>query len=61
ASVLAAFRALKPLSVPTMGTPFTFGTASAHHPNQAAYIVKIVNGAFVDYKTGESWLTIPTS
>ncbi len=61
ASVLAAFRAMKPLSVPTMGTPFTFGTASAHHPNQAAYIVKIVNGAFVDYKTGESWLTIPTS
>ncbi len=61
ASVLAAFRALKPLSVPTMGTPFTFGTATAHHPNQGAYIVKIVNGAFVDYKTGESWLTIPTS
>lgn len=59
ASVLAAFRAMKPLSVPTMGTPFTFGTATAHHPNQGAYIVKIVNGAFVDYKAGESWLTIP--
>lgn len=61
ASVLAAFRAMKPLSVPTMGTPFTFGTATAHHPNQGAYIVKIENGAFVDYKAGESWLTISNS
>jgi branched-chain amino acid transport system substrate-binding protein len=61
ASVLAAFRAMKPLTVPTMGTPFTFGTATAHHPNQAAYIVKIANGAFADYKAGESWLTIPGS
>ena len=57
ASVLAAFRAMQPLSVPTMGTPFTFGTATAHHPNQAAYVVKVQNGAFVDYKAGESWLT----
>lgn len=61
ASVLAAFRTMKPLTVPTMGTPFTFGTATAHHPNQAAYIVKITNGAFADYKTGESWLTSPAS
>jgi branched-chain amino acid transport system substrate-binding protein len=61
ASVLKAFRTMKPLSVPTMGTPFTFGTAAAHHPNQAAYIVKITGGKFADYKTGESWLTIPTS
>jgi len=61
ASVLAAFRAMQPLTVPTMGTPFTFGTATAHHPNQGAYIVKINNGAFADYKTGESWLTIPAS
>jgi branched-chain amino acid transport system substrate-binding protein len=61
ASVLQAFRALKPLTVPTMGTPFTFGTAAAHHPNQGAYIVKITNGAFSDYKNGESWLTIPAS
>jgi branched-chain amino acid transport system substrate-binding protein len=58
ASILRAFRTLKPLSVPTMGTPFTFGTAAAHHPNQAAYLVKIDNGAFADYKTGESWLTL---
>jgi branched-chain amino acid transport system substrate-binding protein len=61
AAVLRAFRALKPLSVPTMGTPFTFGTARAHHPNQGAYIVKIVNGQFVNYKADESWLTIHTS
>jgi branched-chain amino acid transport system substrate-binding protein len=61
ASVLKAFRAMKPLSVPTMGTPFTFGTARAHHPNQGAYIVKIAGGRFENYKAGESWLTIPTS
>jgi len=61
ASVLKAFKTMKPLSVPTMGTKFTFGTAKAHHPNQAAYIVKIVNGKFENYKAGENWLTIPAS
>jgi branched-chain amino acid transport system substrate-binding protein len=59
ASVLHAFRTMKPLSVPTMGTPFTFGTATAHHPNQAAYIVKIENGKFVDISKNETWLLLP--
>jgi branched-chain amino acid transport system substrate-binding protein len=59
ASVLHAFQTLKPLPVPTMGTPFTFGTAAAHHPNQAAYIVKIENGTFADLSKSESWLLLP--
>ena len=45
-SVTAAFKATKPFAVPTMGTPFAFGSASAHPSNHAAFAAKLINGVW---------------
>lgn len=47
AAVTAAFKATKPFAVPTMGTPFAFGTASAHFSNHAAFPAVLTNGNWV--------------
>jgi branched-chain amino acid transport system substrate-binding protein len=60
ASVLAAYKAMKPVCVPTLGTPMTFGTtAGGHHPNEASFFTKVVNGAFVNVNASESWFLVP--
>jgi branched-chain amino acid transport system substrate-binding protein len=59
ASVTHAFKTLTPFNVPTMGTPFTFGSASAHTPNTASFWVKLVNGKFVDQS--KSFFVLPAN
>jgi branched-chain amino acid transport system substrate-binding protein len=51
-SVTAAFKASKPFAVPTMGTPFAFGTSTAHTSNHAAFAAVLKNGNWVT--TGKS-------
>jgi branched-chain amino acid transport system substrate-binding protein len=58
-SVLAAYKAMKPVCVPTLGTPMTFDSASGNHPNEAGFMTKVVNGAFVNVSTSQSWFTVP--
>jgi branched-chain amino acid transport system substrate-binding protein len=45
-SVTAAFKATKPFAVPTMGTPFMFGSAQAHTSNHAAFAAQLTNGVW---------------
>jgi branched-chain amino acid transport system substrate-binding protein len=51
-TVTAAFKATAPFKVPTMGTPFAFGSATAHTSNHAAFAAKLTNGSWVS--TGKS-------
>lgn len=43
-SVTQAFQALKNFNAPMLGMPFTFGTSSSHHPNQAAIPMQLLGG-----------------
>ncbi len=47
-SVTKAFKTMKPLYVPTMATPFTFGNAPAHTPNHAAFSTVLKDGKWVN-------------
>lgn len=58
-SVLAAYQAMKPVCVPTLGTPMTFNDPSGNHANEASFMTKVVNGAFVNVSTSSSWFTVP--
>jgi branched-chain amino acid transport system substrate-binding protein len=42
-SVTAAFKASPPFAVPTMGTPFAFGSATTHQSNHAAFAAQLKN------------------
>lgn len=55
-SLTAAFKSLTPFPVPTMGTEFSFGTASAHNPNQAGWPTQLENGQYVNQ--GNKWVTL---
>lgn len=58
ATVLHAFKTLKPLDVPFMGTPFTFGSATKHRTNEASFWTRIEKGAFNPVKPA-SWYVLP--
>lgn len=45
-SVMAALKSLKPVSNPMTGTPFTWGDATSHAPNQAVKMVKLEDGGW---------------
>lgn len=45
-SVTAAFKSLKPYKTPLMGTPFTFGNAAEHRPNQSVKILELRDGSY---------------
>jgi branched-chain amino acid transport system substrate-binding protein len=56
-SFTAAAKSIQPFNIPSMGTPFSFGSGSRHNPNQAAYWVRLNNGTFSDVST--NFLTLP--
>ncbi|MGH2849530.1 MAG: ABC transporter substrate-binding protein [Solirubrobacteraceae bacterium] len=52
-SVTAAFKSMKPLDVPIIGTPYEFGKATSHQSNHAAFaavLTKSGNWAYTGHK-----------
>ena len=43
-SVTLALQQMKPSDFPMLGMPFSFGEGRAHHPNQAAIPVQLLDG-----------------
>lgn len=56
-SVAAAMKALEPVNTPLLGTPFTFGEAPVHAPNQASKFVELQDGAWVT--VADDWVVLP--
>lgn len=55
-SVAEAMRGLAPVDSPLLGTPFTFGEADAHAPNQASKFVELQDGAWVTVE--DNWVVL---
>ncbi len=58
ASVAEAMRNLAPVDTPLIGTPFTFGDAPTHAPNQASKFVELQDGAWVT--VADDWVVLPS-
>ncbi|CRK57852.1 Branched-chain amino acid ABC transporter, periplasmic amino acid-binding protein, putative [Alloactinosynnema sp. L-07] len=58
-SVNAALRDMAPITNPMLGTPFAFGPADKHAPNQASKMVRLENSRWVS--VGDGFITIPGS
>lgn len=56
-SVNAALQALTDYPTLMMGTPYSFGTASAHNPNRASKFVQATADGWV--LTTDEWITLP--
>ncbi|WP_158891003.1 ABC transporter substrate-binding protein [Amycolatopsis anabasis] len=56
-SVNKALHDMAPIADPMLGTPFVFGGADAHSPNQASKIVKLENGQWT--VATPDFLTLP--
>jgi branched-chain amino acid transport system substrate-binding protein len=48
AAFTQAAKSAKPFPIPSMGTPFSFGSGDRHNPNQAAFFVELNHGKFTD-------------
>ena len=56
-SVTQAFKELEPIDNPLMGSPYTFGDADSHNPNQASKIVEATPDGWV--AVSEDWQRLP--
>lgn len=52
-SVTTAFKNLSPIENPLVGEPFTFGTATAHSPNQTSKVVQVTADG---WKVTSGWI-----
>ena len=55
-SVAAAMKALAPVDTPLLGTPYTFGDAAMHAPNQASKFVELQGGEWVTVE--DDWVVL---
>jgi len=60
-SVTAAFKSMKPLHVPLIGTPYEFGTATAHQSNHAAFAAVLTKSGAWKYTGHELIINNPKS
>ena len=57
-SVTAALAKLDRYETPLLGSPYSFGTAKAHVPNQSSKFVVVKNGSWT--VAHGSWVTLPS-
>jgi len=57
-SVAEAMRNLQPYETPLLGTPYTFGIADTHAPNQASKFVELRDGQWVT--ATDDWVILPS-
>lgn len=55
-SVTAALHSMSPITNPMTGTPWVFGSSSAHNPNSAIQVVELKDGAWRTMKSG--WVIV---
>lgn len=55
-SVTQAFKTMRPYNTGIIGTPFTFGSAASHRPNQSVKVMELRDGAFRQVLPG--WLKL---